>query len=196
MIPRLWERRFDADPTDRRHHKGGGGTSNSPTTTNRDGRQALQDSIGVSGDGNQLSMQTSTSTDLTSIDSRDQSMHIVDNSSRADAGVLQALSQNLPDAVRFVADASTGTLKNLGGSIVDLNRDSLKANSQAWDSTLQVGAGLVDKLIDKMGDGFDLGKAAISNFAPTENKQADSIKWAAGAAVAVVLLSVMGGKKA
>ncbi|MES2249214.1 MAG: hypothetical protein V4645_18180 [Pseudomonadota bacterium] len=176
MILTRWERRHCADPLETRLYKGGGGPSTSATlqttTVNQDSRAVLQDSVQV-GEG-----ATSTV-----------------NMYSADSEVLKSLGGNLSDAVVALGQMSATTLRDVGGSIVDLNKDSIAANSKAWDDTLAHGAGVVDKLIDSMSAGYGLANKAIDSFTPTENKNADIGKYAMWAAAAVAAAVLLKGSK-
>lgn len=95
---------------------------------------------------------------------------------------------NSTDAVKAVATLGADTLKTVGGAVVDLNRDSMQANAAAWDRTVTVGAGLVDRLIEAS---TSIGTAAVSNFQPAENKAQDTslkLGMIAAAGVAATLL--------
>ncbi|CAN5165722.1 hypothetical protein BH10PSE16_BH10PSE16_43870 [soil metagenome] len=75
---------------------------------------------------------------------------------------------------------------------MDLARFQGEQNTEAWNTTITAGAGLVDKLIGQVGDGVALSEKVVSAFTPTENKNADIGKyamWAAAAVAAAVLLS-------
>lgn len=176
MIFKRWERRHCADPLETRLYKGGSSTSTSAslatTTVNSDSRAVLQDSVQV-GSGSTANV----------------------NLYSADAEVLKTLANTLPDAVAALGQMSATTLRDVGGSVVNLNKDSIAANSKAWDSTLQFGAGVVDKLIDQMSEGYGLAGKAIDSFTPTENKNADIGKYAMWAAAAVAAAVLLKGSK-
>lgn len=151
------------------------------TNNNIDNRLAVQDGVGLTNSsGNSVSLNST--------------------------GAVQAVATQSTDAVRAVAALGSDVLRNVGGAVVDLNRDSMQANAAAWDRTVTVGAGLVDKLIDatteqiKSGQrateqiaekGFGISQAAISGFMPAENKASDTslkLGMIAAAAVAATLL--------
>lgn len=142
-------------------------TASANTTNNTDRRAALQDSVMV-GDGSTATI----------------------NMSSADAAVLETLANTLPDSVKALMSGGATLLRDAGAAIVDLNRDSLKQNTLAWDHTLQAGASMVDKMIDTMAEGYGVAQKAIDNFAPTENKNADIGKYAM-IAVAIVAAAVL-----
>lgn len=170
-----WERRHCADPLETRLYKGGGGgtsASLSTTTVNSDSRAVLQDAVQVgSGSTANVTMYS------------------------ADAEVLKTLANTLPDAVAALGQMSATTLRDVGGSIVNLNKDSMDANTKAWDDTLHFGAGVVDKMIDQMSQGYALAGKAVDNFTPTENKNADIGKYAMWAAAAVAAAVLLKGSK-
>jgi len=176
MIFHRWERRHCADPLETRLYKGGSSTSTSAslatTTVNSDSRAVLQDAVQI-GSGSTATV----------------------NLESADSEVLKSLGGNLSDAVAALGQMSATTLRDVGGSVVNLNKDSLAANSKAWDSTLQFGAGVVDKLIDQMSEGYGLAGKAIDSFTPTENKNADIGKYAMWAAAAVAAAVILKGSK-
>jgi len=155
--------------------KGGGGTSSSATlqttTINSDSRAVLQDAVQVGANAQST---------------------VNFNTSQADAEVLRTLATNIPDAMVALGQAGATVIRDAGGSIVDLNKDSIAANSKAWDATLQAGVSIVDKAIDSMAAGYGLADKAIEKFQPTDNANADIGKYAmlaAAAVAAAVLLS-------
>lgn len=185
-----WELRHTADPLDARAYKGsGGGSTNSSATTtqNTDRRQALQDAVSI-GDGGSGSFSSSSSTTS------------YDFSQRADAQVMQTLAQSVPDAARAIASMGQQTVASMGDAIVNLNRDSMASNRQSFDAVVNAGAAMVDKLIDASvkttETGNALATAAVQSFTPTDNKMADSQKYALIAAAVVVAGVVLtrGGK--
>ncbi len=155
---------------------GKGGKSNSPTTTNTDRRSALQDATQV-GDGATTGDISSTSYSTTYA---------------ADAQVLQTLAENMPDAVRAMASAGADVIKSAGGSIVDMNRDSVAANSKSFDSVVSLGAAAVDKLIDAS---TGLADKAIGAYQPPEKSNADALKWGLIAAVGIAAATLIGNQK-
>lgn len=153
------------------HHramKGGSSSSNASSnttmTTNIDRRAVLQDAAYVG-------------------DNSTSSVNFINNST--DGEVLKELAAGQSDAVKFMTQQGATLLKDAGGAIVDLNKDSLTANTKAWDSTLQYGSAMVDSIIDSMSQGYGIAEKAIDKFQPTENANADIGKYAM-IAVAVV----------
>lgn len=186
-----WELRHTADPTCQRAFGGGGSdsTTTGPTTTNTDRRTALQDGVQL-GDGASAG-------------------GIIVNSNSADAQVLQTLANSMPDAVKALSSAGADVIQRAGGAVVDMNRDSIAANSKSFDSVVNFGADAIDKLIEAsvktaetgnalaaqaVQTGNNLAGQAVSAFKPSENSNADALKWgliaAAGVAAAVVLSKV------
>ena len=104
-------------------------------TQNTDRRSVLSDSVSV-GDGSNSTINTT---------SYNYSL---------DAEVMSTLAGNMPDAIRAISQAGATVIRDAGGAVVDLQRDSLKANSRAWDSTVMTGAQIVDKAIDAMSQGY------------------------------------------
>lgn len=155
--------------------KGGGGTSSSATlqttTINSDSRAVLQDAVQVGANAQST---------------------VNFNTTQADAEVMRTLATNIPDAMVALGQAGATIIRDAGGSVIDLNRDSIAANSKAWDATLQAGAAVIDKAIDSMAAGYGLANKAIDKFQPTDNANADIGKYAmlaAAAVAAAVLLS-------
>lgn len=148
-------------------------TANQQSTTNIDRRTVIQDGAYVG-------------------DSSSASVSFINNS--ADAEVLRTLSAEQGDAVKALAQMGATVLKDAGGSVVDLQRDSINANTKAWDSTLEYGSQMVDKIIDNMSEGYGIATKAIDKFQPTENANADIGKYAV-IAVGVVAAVVFLGKE-
>ena len=185
-----WELRHCADPLDTRAYKGGGGGTSSTsnqTTVNTDRRSVLDDSVAV-GDGSTSSVTMNTYTEA------------------ADAEVLKYLGGAQSDAITAIVQGGATVMRDMGGAIVDLNRDSIAANSKAWDSTLEYGAASVDAQIDLLSKSFgiasenvkagtSLAEKAIAAFTPTENKNADIGKYAFMAAAAVAAAVLLKGSK-
>lgn len=149
-------------------------SSNTTQTVNNDRRSVLEDSAYV-GDNSSSSLNMTTNSVTYA----------------ADAAVLQTLANSIPDAAVALGQMSATTLRDVGGAVVNLNKDSIDANTKAWDSTLQFGSATVDKLIDQMSEGYGLASKVVDSFTPTENKNADIGKyamWAAAAVAAAVLL--------
>lgn len=140
---------------------GGGGSSTTgatTTTNNLDERMAVQDGIGVNGEGN-------------------------------------IISYNSTDAVKAVAAMGADVIKSTGGAVVELYKDAGQTNADAWKTTMDSSAKLVDKLIDQVGAGFSLSEKAIAKFEPTENKNADIGKYAMVAAAVVAASVIFKGQK-
>lgn len=160
-------------------HKGGGGSSASLTTVteNTDARAVLQDAVQV-GPGSTSAVTMNSTTYA------------------ADAAVLESIAYSMPDAVKALTQAGATVVRDSGGAVVDLLKDSAAQNSKTWDLTLQTGAAIVDKAIDSIQAGYGLADKAIEKFQPVENSNADIGKYAmlAAAAVAAAVL-LNGGKK-
>lgn len=162
----------------------GGGEDNdttqgaTTTTNNTDRRVAVQDGV-VVGDGGSYSSSTSYQDARSSFwqdasstvfqDARSTSTQINDNS-------------NSSDAVIAMADMGADVIKSSGGAVVDLYKNAGAQNTAMWDRTLTEGGRLVDRLIDKAGEGFGLAEKVVDSFQPNENKNTDAIKTAAIAA--------------
>lgn len=111
------------------------------------------------------------------------------------SGDSNTVVYNSPDAVKAIAQAGADVIKSSGGAVVELARIGAEANTDAWNTTITEGAALVDKLIDKVGEGFTLSQNVVDKFQPTENKNADVAKWATVAVAAVGIAAFMGKKK-
>jgi hypothetical protein len=146
---------------------GGGSTSSSSenkttnTTQNVDQRMAVQDGVAVNGSGNSVSFSN--------------------NSTEA----AVAIASQGSDAVNAIANAGADIIKNSGGAVVNLYKDAGKTTADSFNKTVSESVGIVDKLINQATRGFDLSAKAIDSFQPVQNKQADTLKWAA-VAMAVV----------
>lgn len=108
------------------------------------------------------------------------------------SGDSNTVVYNDPDAVKAIAQAGADVIKSSGGAVVELAKLQTTANADAWNKTVTEGAGLVDKLIDKVGEGFKLSSTVVEKFQPTENKNADVVKYAAIAAAVVGVAAFMG----
>lgn len=149
----------------RGHHlaQGGGSSSSSASkteTTNNDNRMAVQDGIGLSSsNGNSVSYN---STDA-----------------------VRAVAGQSTDAIKAISLLGADVIKSTGGAVVELNRDSVQANATAWDMTTKRGLELIENIAEK---GFGISEKAIASYEPTDNKNAETLKWAAIAGAAVVAL--------
>lgn len=123
---------------------------------------------------------TSTTGATTTTNNVDERMAIQDGiGTNGDGNII---SYNSADAVKAVAAMGADVIKTSGGAVVDLYKNAGQQNSDAWKTTVDSSAKLVDKLIDQVSAGFSLSEKAISSFQPAENKNSDAIKWAAIAA--------------
>lgn len=167
MIHPRWELRHTADPLDCRlgfFSKKSSSSSTSYNETlsnsnNQDKRNAVQDGVGVSGDGSTANVN---------------------------------ISNNDPDAVKAMAAAGADIIKNAGGAIVELNRDSLQSSGKSFDKLVASGASLVDKLIDANSKTTE---RVVSSFKPTDGANADVAKYAVIAAAVVGVVILMKGAK-
>lgn len=149
---------------------GGGESSTSTTgatttTNNADRRVAVQDGVAVSGDGSSYASST----------------YIQDNS-------------NSSDAVVAMTDMGADIIRSSGAAVVELQKNAGAQNADAWEATMDAGARIVEKLIDKAGEGFGLAEKVVDSFQPNENKNTDAIKTAAIAA-GVIGVAMIFGKK-
>lgn len=167
LMPCLWGTFFGPLYIGDSGNRTAGATTN---VSNADRRNAVQDGVGVSGDHSSVSLSST-----------------YESTSNSDSHAVYVDNSNSSDAIKALASAGADIIKSSGASVVDLARFQGEQNTDAWNTTITAGAGLVDKLIDKVGDGFKLSSQAISNFTPTENKNSEVVKYAAiAAAVAVV----------
>lgn len=109
------------------------------------------------------------------------------------------ITYNSSDAVKAVAQLGAETIARTGEAIVQLNQSAGAQNAAAWDKTVTAGAALVDKLIDRS---TGVATAAITNFQPTANKEADATSSTAktvalvvAAAAAAAVIANAAGKK-
>ena len=161
MKPQRHELRHTANPLDRRLFKGGSSdSSGSPTTNNTDRRMALSGSVAL-GDGASAGSITSTTY-------------------AADAMVLQTLAETMPDAVKALASAGADVINRAGGAVVDLNRDSIAANTRSFDHVVNFGSQAIDKIIDASiktsAAGNQLAAQAVASYQPAEKNNADTLK--------------------
>ncbi len=133
--------------------------------------------------GGSSKTQSANTTNTTTSDNRN-----VTESGVAISGSSGSFSVNSADAVKAVAQMGTDTIKELGGSVVELNQASLDANLSAWDKTVTAGAALVDKLIDKSSG---IASQAIENYQPNENRREETYQTIAIAAAAAVAAYVL-----
>lgn len=113
--------------------------------------------------------------------------------------VTYVTNTNDPDAVKAMTNAGADIIKSAGGAIVDLNRDSVAAQSKSFDAMLTAGGALVDKVIDantkSMQTNAATAASVVSAFKPVEGANADVAKWGAAAAVAgLALVALMKAK--
>lgn len=137
---------------------------------------------------------TSTTGATTNTTNTDQRMAIQDGVGINGSGNSTIYTVNSSDAVIAIADAGADVIKSSGGAVVDLFKNAGQQNADTWNLTLTEGAKLVDRLIDKVGDGFALSEKVVSSFQPNENKNTDAIKTAAIAA-GVIGVAMIFGKK-
>jgi hypothetical protein len=98
------------------------------------------------------------------------------------AQLLQALGESQADSFRTLVGGAN-SLYERGG----------QNNLKAWETTLDVSGQLFGKAIDLAAGAANnsraVAEAAIGSFQPTDNKGADSLKWALMAGVAVLALA-------
>lgn len=103
---------------------------------------------------------------------------------------------------RSVVDASGGGVVGSGNIITyesgdDVAAEMFKVGAQnsatAWSNTIDASEALIGKLIDSTDKTNNTAQAiagaAIASFQPTDNKNADALKWALMAGVAVLALA-------
>ena len=173
------ERRHTADPLDRRAYKGGSKkTTTGPKTTNNDNRMALDDSLVMGAGAKARNINVTTYA--------------------ADAQVLQTLADDMPDAVKAMMNAGADVINRAGGAVVNLNKDSMAANTMSFDRVVDFGSSAIDKLIDASVKtsqiGNDLATTAVKSYQPDAKNDADSTKYLMYAAAGVVALVLLGKK--
>lgn len=128
-------------------------------------------------------------TETTNVDSR---MAVQDGAGLSNSN-SNTVTVNSTDAVKAVAGMGADTLKNIGGAIVELNKTTTATQATSWDNTVNAGAKLIDKLIDKS---TTTAEAAINSFQPAENKSNDtSLKLGMIAAAGVAAVVILGRMK-
>lgn len=104
---------------------------------------------------------------------------------------------------RSVVDASGGGVVGSGNVIsyeyggddaaVEMFKLGAQNSATAWSNTIDASESLITKLIDSTDKTNNTAQAiagaAIASFQPTDNKSADSLKWALMAGVAVLALA-------
>jgi hypothetical protein len=181
-------------PMGGRLYKGGGGqagTQSNPVTTNRDNRLANNGGTGVSGDGN-LTMSSADSFDYSTTIVSSSDPETLQKLSGDNAYVAATLAEGQTDAVKALTNFGAQMVRDSQEAIVDLNATSTAANKDIWDATINMGADLVDRLINQS---TTLGTAAISSFQPTEKSNADIGKYAMWAVAAVAAAVLLKGSK-
>lgn len=96
--------------------------------------------------------------------------------------------QSDPDAVKAIAAAGAQTMQNVGGAIVDMNRDTVQANSKSFDTLVQAGAAMVDKMIDANTAATE---RAVAAYRPVDGANADVAKWGTVAAAAGLVAALL-----
>lgn len=159
-----------------RPFKGSSTTNESnPNTTNVDRRLAVQDGVGVSGDGSSAY--------------NSESYAYTDNSNSAET--IKYLSEQGSDTITALANAGTDIIRNSGGAVIELAKFQGAQNTESFNTLVTQGGNLLDKLLDKSSEGFGLASKVVDSFTPTDSKNADVGKyamWAAAAVAAAVLL--------
>lgn len=133
------------------------------------------------GGGSSQSQATTTS-------NQDKRNAVQDGVAVSGDGAAAFVEFNDPDAVKAIAQAGADVLQNVGGAVVDLNRDSIAAQTKSFDALVKGGVELVDKVI---GANMAQAERVVSAYKPVDGANADVAKWgtvAAGAAVVAALL--------
>lgn len=104
-------------------------------------------------------------------------------------------NSNSSDAVIALANAGAEVIKNSGGAVVELAKFQGAQNTDAWNTTITSSAKLIDRLIDKAGEGFALSSKVVDSFTPSENKQTDALKYGVIAAAVVAGAVLLKGSK-
>jgi hypothetical protein len=114
------------------------------------------------------------------------------------AGFLGAAAESQSDTVRFMTDASLGSLRYMGGAAGDLFATSAANSARAWESTLDASSALVARVLDgsmsTVKQTQALAGSALAQYQPAESKSADSLKWVVGLAVAGLVLATWARK--
>lgn len=151
-----------------------------------------------------IGCSSSSSSSATTTNNADNRVAVQDGTSFSNANGNN-VSINSSDAVKAIAAMGADTLKNIGGSIVDINKTTTDLNKTTWDKTLTMSTKLIESLTDNisksygmttdlMNQGLQLAGKTVDSFQPTDNKTQDTVKLAMiVAAVAAVYFAI--GKK-
>lgn len=192
-------------------------SSSSTTTALTDRRVVAGEGANVLGDG--AAMFTSSyeyRDDDVNIDSSDRSTstYQLDSSNRSttttyntgtDPGVVKlgeinaqmvgALHESNVDGVQALALMGRDVLANAGEAVTDLYATSGQNTARAWELTLDKSADALDRAFIAASESTKmaatLAGSAIASYQPSDNKQADAVKWAALAGVGLVGLLLL-----
>lgn len=114
------------------------------------------------------------------------------------AQLLRELSQDQGDTVKLIAQMGADNFTKQTQAATDLFATSSTAAERAWTHTIDESSEIMDRLLltakDTISGANAIASQAVSSFEPTENKSADTIKYAAIAAAVLVGLKVLNVK--
>lgn len=155
---------------------------------------------------------------ISSVDSHDTSTTYTDQSSvsivgadalgitQANAELMRTISSNQADMVRDVSASETDAMKavaafgadgfsELRAAFTNVSTTAANNAAAAWTHTVDASAELMDRLAAATSQSNDsarmVAQAAIASYQPSENKSADTFKYAAIAGAVVVALALM-----
>jgi|KBSMisStandDraft_5_1062788.scaffolds.fasta_scaffold458015_1 hypothetical protein len=113
------------------------------------------------------------------------------------ADLLSSVSQDQGDTVRLIAAMGADGVARQAEAATDLFATSSTAASAAWGHTLDASGELIDKLLQTaqgtVAGANAIASQAVASYTPTENKNADAIKYAAIAVAVFVAFKVLKG---
>lgn len=99
------------------------------------------------------------------------------------AQLLQALGETQGDTVKALAMFGSDSLKTQGDTAAQLFSTSTDAAAKSWATTINASSELIDKFLASaegtIRGAQTVASDAIHSYQPTENKQADVLKYAA-----------------
>lgn len=182
-------------------------SSSSTSTALTDRRVVAGEGANVLGDGAAMFTSSTSTTyrdDDITVDSSDRSTTTTYNTG-TDPGVVKlgeinaqmigALHESNVDGVQALALMGRDVLANAGEAVTDLYATSGANTARAWELTLDKSADALDRAFLAASESTKmaatLAGSAIASYQPSDNKQADAMKWAALAGVGVVGLLLL-----
>lgn len=108
--------------------------------------------------------------------------------SATNAEFLGLAAETQSETLQFVAQMSADQLAATGDSMTEMFTYGADQNRQAWESTLAASQGLIGQMLGQAAattaSAKEIANAAISSFMPTDNKNADTARYALYAGLA------------